>query len=224
MKKLCIYLLAFTSLSANAFSRQTFLRPINCQSKVKVAFFDADSTLRISKSGSVSANSSDDVLVLPTISEELKKKSEEGYLIAVVSNQGGVEHGHVSLKVAEEALSYMVKLIEIEAGVVHYFDFAEARDEFRKPQIGMAVRLQENLNAHCGFPLAIDKENSFMVGDSAYKKTDSKPNGLPGYDFSNSDRLFAENFGIKFYPAMEFFPIFYKLLDAFRDYSTLKAE
>ena len=52
-----------------------------------------------------------------------------------------------------------------------------------------------------------------MVGDAAYKrKVDLQPNGKPGTDHSNSDRLFAENIaithkGFKFYHPNDFFGI-----------------
>jgi hypothetical protein len=57
----------------------------------------------------------------------------------------------------------------------------------------------------------IDKANSIMVGDSAYKKAsktgpgDIRPDGAPGTHFTNSDRLFAENYGIPFTEPTDFF-------------------
>ncbi|OFZ52071.1 MAG: hypothetical protein A2381_06075 [Bdellovibrionales bacterium RIFOXYB1_FULL_37_110] len=159
--------------------------------KVKVAFLDADSTLRVSKSGQVSANSSDDVFILPCVGKRLKALNKAGYLIAIVSNQGGVP-SMVSYQDADGALKMTVDLIKNEGGIVHYYDFAEFKDEDRKPGIGMALRLENMLKE---FSYEVDKQNSFMVGDSAYKKgVDTRPDGKAGTHFSNSDRLFAENY------------------------------
>jgi len=173
--------------------------------KVKVAFFDADSTLRVSKSGSVSANDPRDVKLLPFVADRLAELAEEGYLIAVVSNQGGVAAGFVSMETADEALKYTADLIHRGGGNVHYMDFAEARDQNRKPNTGMADRLELNLKAQFGDDVVIDKEASFMCGDSAYKKTDTRPDGRPGFNFSNSDRKFAINAGLVFHEPQDFF-------------------
>ena len=52
--------------------------------KVKVAFFDADSTLRITRSGQITPVNPEDVMVLPRVAEKLKKLSDAGYLLAIV--------------------------------------------------------------------------------------------------------------------------------------------
>lgn len=158
---------------------------------LRVAFFDADSTLRVSRSGSVSANGPRDVMLLPGVPARLAALAAEGYLIAVVSNQAGVADGHVSLETADRALRFMARLLARQGGRVHYYDFAEARDGFRKPATGMADELARVVQATLG--QAVDWRGSFMVGDSAWKqRKDLEPDGTPGEDFSNSDRLFAE--------------------------------
>ncbi len=161
--------------------------------KIKVAFFDADSTLRVSKSGSVSANDPQDVYLLPCVADRLKLLAENNFLIAIVSNQGGVPKV-IPYSTAEGALLTTVNLIAELGGMIHYYDFAEGNGEKedRKPGIGMALRLEKMLQ-ELGYEL--DKEHSFMVGDSAYKKdVDVRPDGRPGTHFSNADRLFAENY------------------------------
>lgn len=190
---------------------------------IRVAFFDADSTLRISKSGSVSANSETDVRILPNVAKKLKVLKENGYLIYIVSNQNGVGSGVISCEIAEGALQYAISEIKSDGGFVHGYDFAENANEFRKPGIGMATVLEEKLKATFGQKVFIDKTQSFMVGDSAFKKPtidlqkpeknypgDSRffPGQLTiskGTHFSNADRLFAQNFGVYFYEATDFF-------------------
>ncbi len=175
--------------------------------KVKVAFFDADSTLRVSKSGSVSANSVNDVIILPNVVEKLEELTKDGYLIAIVSNQGGVSSGFIPIETADGALKQTIKLIKEQSSNVkiHSYDFAEGRrgDPFRKPNTGMGDVLNESLKK---MNLSIDWRKSFMVGDSLYKKgKDLTPDGKAGIHFSNSDRKFAENLGVPFHDPADYF-------------------
>ncbi len=171
----------------------------------KVAFFDADSTIRVSKSGAVTADSATDVNVLPFAAKEIKRLAGEGFLIAVVSNQGGISAGHQTLATAEKALALAISKLRKLGAPVHYFDFAEKNDDFRKPKTGMAELLDDKITAKCGE--GIDYAASFMVGDSGYKKNvdGPHPDGRPADDFSNSDRLLAENLGIPFHEPTDFF-------------------
>lgn len=183
---------------------------------IKVAFFDADSTLRIAPSGSVSANTPTDVRILPNVPKTLKMLADNNYLIYIVSNQGGVGSGNVTCEIADGALNFTVQEIIRQGGVVHGYDFAESSNEMRKPNVGMITKLEEILKKQFGENIRIDKVNSFMVGDSAFKKEDKgKPADermdlkalkiTKGTHFSNADRLLAQNYGIFFYEPTDFF-------------------
>ncbi|OGQ35142.1 MAG: hypothetical protein A3F16_04615 [Deltaproteobacteria bacterium RIFCSPHIGHO2_12_FULL_43_9] len=170
--------------------------------RAKVAFFDADSTLRISKSRSVTANKEDDVLILPFVARKIQELNDRGYLIAIVSNQGGVKTNKEKFQIAQGAILHTIQQLARLGARVDYFDFAEFLDDhdindgFRKPAIRMATTLGENLKTACkNDDLRIDKGLSFMVGDSA-----TKPD-----DVSDSDRTFAENFKITFFEPKDFF-------------------
>ncbi|MBA3455400.1 MAG: HAD-IIIA family hydrolase [Deltaproteobacteria bacterium] len=173
--------------------------------KAKVAFFDADSTIRVSKTGVVTAVSATDVNVLPFAAKEIKRLAGEGYVIAVVSNQGGVGTSTAKFTIAEKALALAVSKLRKQGAPVHYFDFAEAYDNFRKPATGMADLLDDKITTKCGE--GIDFSKSFMVGDSGYKTNvdGPHPDGRPADDFSNTDRLFAENLDIPFHEPTDFF-------------------
>lgn len=176
---------------------------------VKIAFFDADSTLRVAPSGSVSANGPTDVAVLPLLVPQLKKLQSEGYLLAVASNQAGIAAGYVTFDTANGAIRFALSQLSRLGVQFHYYDFAEANNEDRKPDIGMARRLQGKIEAELG--RKVDWANTIMVGDSAWKKgADVEPDGTPGEDVSNADRLFGENMlktfgGVKFYHPRNFF-------------------
>ena len=171
----------------------------------RVAFFDADSTLRVSRSGSVTANGVDDVLLLPFASGAIARLNEQGYLVAIVSNQLGVSRRIITAEVAEGALLYTADRLRLLQARVDYIDFAERANADRKPGTGMALRLEEALRQTCG--CEVDLDGSFMVGDSGYEEGEDgpHPDGRPADDFSNSDRLFAENLGIEFSEPTDFF-------------------
>jgi DNA 3'-phosphatase len=172
---------------------------------VKVAFFDADSTLRISRGGTPTANAKDDVYVLPFVASKIKELNDEGYLIAIVSNQGGVAAGYTPIEVAEAAILFVGEQLHKLGAKIDYADFAEEKNDFRKPKTGMAELLDEVLQDKCG--VGIDYEASFMVGDAGYKKDvdGPHPDGRPADDFSHSDRGFAENLGIPFSEPTDYF-------------------
>lgn len=161
---------------------------------VPVAFFDADSTLRVSKSGSVSANGPDDVNILPFVGNKLAEVHRQGYLIAIVSNQGGIAQGHITADIAEGGLMTTARLVQAMGGTIDYIAYAPKDDDERKPKPGMGTRLNTLLVEHCGH--GIDMTRSFMVGDSGFKRgtDDLHPDGRPADDFSNADRGFAKNF------------------------------
>jgi DNA 3'-phosphatase len=194
---------------------------------VKIAFFDADSTLRVAPSGTVSANSPTDVAILPLVAPRLVALAREGYLLAIVSNQAGIAHGHVTFQAAQGALVYTMSQLSRLGVTFHYFDFAEGDGEDRKPQIGMGRRLSETVKERLGVP--VDWSRSIMVGDSAWKRgVDVEPYGTPGEDFSNADRLFAENLtrtfgGLTFHHPRVFFHWLRHGIRNFPDFKSLAA-
>lgn len=187
--------------------RRTFAQGLELdpdQESVTVAFFDADSTLRMSKRGSPSPNGPDDVMLLPGVAAGLSHAVEQGDLVAIVSNQGGIAYGYLTFAQAQAALAETARLLADKGAQIHYFDFADAYDENRKPGTGMATRLEENLAE--SFGLAVDWESSYMVGDAGWKRDeDVEPDGTPGEDFSNSDRGFAEALNIEYMHPRHFF-------------------
>jgi len=172
---------------------------------VPVAFFDADGTLRISRSGTPTASDEQDVYILPFVAQTLADLHDQGYLVAVVSNQGGVAAGFTDFEVAEGALVFVAHQLDQLGAEIDYIDFADQKDDYRKPKTGMADGLADRLEDKCGF--GIDWDGSFMVGDAGYKKNvdGPHPDGRPADDFSNSDRLFAEALEIPFSEPADYF-------------------
>lgn len=182
--------------------RMTYVPP--SEAKIRVAFFDADSTLRVSKSGSPSANGPRDVLALPLVASRLMELNKAGYVVAIVSNQAGIPK-YVSLADAEAALKYTIYLLNEQGASVDYYDFAETSGVFRKPATGMADLAAHIIKMTTG--KEIDWSQTIMVGDSSWTRSQKTPEGLAGEDPTDADRAFAENLakkygGVKFeYPA-----------------------
>lgn len=223
-KQILWFCLSWATLQTSVYATEAFFAPVTfCETilgrrqflnrsfkiennQVKVAFFDADSTLRVSLSGAVTANSPEDVQLIPGVAEKIRSLNKQGYLVAILSNQGGVASGHATIGVADQALLKTIDLLQKQEAIVHYYDFAEAWDHNRKPNIGMAETLAAILRADYGRQLQISRENSFMVGDAAYTNEEWRAElQVWGNNVSNSDRLFAENYGIPFYEAVDFF-------------------
>lgn len=186
-------------------SLEGFTCPVSESGKAKVLFLDADSTVRVSKVGAVTATKVDDVDILPFAATTIRSYRRKGYVVAIISNQGGVASGKTKYEVAEGALRFTAAQLGKLGARVDYWDFAEAQDENRKPETGMGDKLEAALGEAC--KLTIDREASLMIGDSGYKegKDGPHPDGRPADDFSNSDRLFAENFGVPFHEPTDAF-------------------
>lgn len=178
--------------------RRTLVLPQHIKSKdLVVAFFDADQTLRKARSGKASPHGRHDVAINRQAFSKLKQLTDDGIFMAIVSNQAGIELGYISISEVEEAMHGTMHLFAEKGVFFNYYDYAEHYDEDRKPEPGMAWRLERLLHLH-GY--AINWAESFMVGDAAWKESvETRPDGKPGTDHSNSDRRFAENIANKYH-------------------------
>ncbi len=189
--------------------RRTLILPAVLAGRhLRVAFFDADNTLRNSRSGKPSPHGHADLLINEASFFRLKELAAAGYLLAIVSNQAGIELGYISREEVEEAMQSTLAAFAARGILFNYYDYSEFYDADRKPEPGMAWRLERQLQM-AGY--SIDWSGSFMVGDAGWKQgKDRRPDGRPGQDHSNSDRLFAENIarrhsGFGFFHPEDFF-------------------
>ncbi len=171
--------------------RKVILTANLTEKSIPVAFFDADNTLRCTRSKKPSPHGRHDVILIRETFRKLRELAEKAYFLAIVSNQAGIEQLHTSYPEVEEAFQETLRQFSEQGVIFNYYDFAEKKDNDRKPETGMALRLERKLKL-VGHD--IDWQNSFMVGDAGWKKDrDFRPDGSPGTDHSSSDRLFAEN-------------------------------
>ncbi|CAO2658788.1 Nn.00g065110.m01.CDS01 [Neocucurbitaria sp. VM-36] len=172
----------------------------------KVAAFDFDSTLITSASGKTFGRDATDWKWWHgSVPGRIKELHEEGYLIAIVSNQGGI-----SLKPDPKTVkSDQKRLADFKgkvSAVLNQLDLpmsvyaATARDQYRKPRTGMWQELVDDYDLDS--PDAVDLAKSFFVGDAGGR--DAVVGGA-GKDHSCVDRDFAANIGLPFHTPEEFF-------------------
>ena len=151
----------------------------------KIAAFDMDDTLITRKSGAKWPKDAHDWLLLfDKVTPTIKKLSEEGFKIVIITNQAGIQKGHTKADDIKIKVANIAKTIGVEMQVF----VASHEDEFRKPGVAMWTLLSENFNGK----VKIDMKSSFYCGDAAGRK-DGKHK-----DFSDSDYKFALNVGLPF--------------------------
>jgi bifunctional polynucleotide phosphatase/kinase len=138
--------------------------------KRRIAAFDFDSTLITSASGRIfSRDATDWKWWDSSVPSKLRSLHEDGYLIAIVSNQGGI-----SLKPDPKTVkSDQKRLADFKtkaSAVLNQLDLpislyaATSRDQYRKPRTGIWQELLEDHDLDS--PDSVDLENSVFVGDA----------------------------------------------------------
>jgi bifunctional polynucleotide phosphatase/kinase len=144
----------------------------------KFAGFDFDWTLVKPKDNRKFPKSVDDwEWLFDTIPSIIQQLYTDGYIIVIFTNQ--------TKQWKKDQIINVAKILNIPIYIYIAFDKI-----YHKPNITIYEKFKENLGN-------IDKEKSFFVGDALGRKD----------DFSNSDKIFAENIGIKWLSPED---IFYK--------------
>lgn len=153
----------------------------------KLACFDFDSTLSVTKTGKVfPKDGSDCKLFHPSLPTLIRAKHDEGYRFVIFTNQLGI----LAKKTTVEDVKSRISIILEEIGAPCIVFASVSKNNCRKPVDGMFKLLIENYND--------DKEvsltESFYVGDAAGRpKTKDRSK-----DHSDADYLFALNTGLPF--------------------------
>jgi D-glycero-D-manno-heptose 1,7-bisphosphate phosphatase len=148
--------------------------------KNKALLLDLDDTVRTTTTGKPCPNRPDEQKVMPGRQEKIKKYIDKGYKIVAVTNQGGIGLGYMTEKQCKECLSDIDHKL---GGVFDKMYFAPAPPKaghpLTKPNPGMILKAEKELN--------LDLSKCIMVGDR------------------DSDKGAAENAGVKFEWAKDFF-------------------
>ncbi|CAG9800978.1 unnamed protein product [Chironomus riparius] len=162
----------------------------------KIAAYDMDKTLIRTMSGNTFPKSIDDWQInFAEVPDKLKKFHENGYKIAVFTNQAGVEHNRVTIPDIKKKITMIQKRLQVPS----QFFVSTAATNFRKPRVGMWELLQDRFNDG----VKIDMTSSFFVGDAAGRPENKVLKTKK--DHSCADRLFAKNLDLNFYTPEEHF-------------------
>lgn len=124
--------------------------------KIKAIFLDRDGVINDNKKH---VNRPEDLIIYEAAKEGIKLLYDAGYKIFVVTNQGGIERGHLTherLDQIHEKLVDELKPFCKITEIVYCPDFNRESD-CRKPKPGMILELAEKYD--------IDLNESWMVGD-----------------------------------------------------------
>lgn len=128
----------------------------------RAVFLDRDGVINEVKTSRVKfVNRPDQFYFLEGAREAIKLLSNSGFLIFVVTNQGGVGLGYLSPEDLELIHDYMLKEIQISGGTIH-----EVSCCIRKPHEGCACRKPEpGMLFDLSKKYDINLSDSYMVGD-----------------------------------------------------------
>lgn len=170
--------------------RRLFLaKPQALYGLVKVAYFDLDGTLRISRGGGERVRDENDILILPGVAKRLKESADLGYLNAIVSNHAWVPK-EISYEQAAFLIYRTIQMLQEKGATVHYYDYAADDSASLKPRTGMSATLEQRLMEEYGY--TVDFNASLMVGDN-------------GFGQNLSDSGFARSLGIPYHHAETYF-------------------
>jgi len=162
----------------------------------KIAGFDMDGCLIVTKSGKTFATGPTDwKLFSNKVASKMTSLHADGYKVVVFTNQAGIE----KKKTSPDDIKAKISAIREELGFPFQMFVSTGENVFRKPSTEMWTFMAEK----CNDGKVVDTDKSFFVGDAAGRIK----NWAPGKkkDFSCSDRKFAVNVGIRFLTPEEFF-------------------
>lgn len=154
-------------------------------SKFKIIYCDLDGTLIKNVSGEKFPQGVWDMTIRFEVLDRIKLLNPECVLI--VSNQGGIESGHVNAKGFSHKINYITHAVAEYCNCKCYSMYCTSNDESnsnRKPNTGMLEVLTEK---YVGDDFDYIKQHSLMVGDASSM-----------YGKSDIDRKTAYNFGIPY--------------------------
>ena len=171
---------------------------------VKIAAFDLDDTMISATQAKFARSAQSWRWWDASIPGRFRSLYEDGYLVVIFTNQGNVslKSDPKSLKLETLSLKNLkdqVTTIFSQLNLPVSMYGATGQDHYRKPRIGMWQEFLEDYDLHGEG--AVDKEQSFYVGDAAGRpKTDKRKK-----DFASTDRELAANIGIRFQTPEQFF-------------------
>lgn len=132
---------------------------------MKVIFLDRDGVINEFPGNGNYVTKVKDFHFLPRACEAIRKMTEKGYLIFVVSNQAGVRKGVFTEAKLNRITNHMLKQIKKEKGEIKKVFYCTHRSDHgcdcRKPEIGLIRKALQSVKKPVGFA-----KKTFFVGDT----------------------------------------------------------
>ncbi len=128
----------------------------------KAIFLDRDGVINSNK-GRYYTWKKEDLEINPGVIETLRDLKERGYMLFVITNQGGISRGHYTREDVEALHLQLNKLLEKEGAAIDEFYYCPHHSDHekclcRKPQ---PLMIQKAMARY-----GIDPQLSWMIGDS----------------------------------------------------------
>lgn len=157
--------------------------------QAKIVFIDLDGTLIKTHTRNTFPQGVWDMELRYTVFEQLRKLHPAAILI--VSNQGGIEAGHVDGNLFQYKFLYVIAALQEYIGnytyiAGHFCHTNDPENEFRKPNIGMCKALYSEVCTRIG--VAQDhftSEEMLFIGDRETDEQTAKNFGVPYMDVND---------------------------------------
>lgn len=163
--------------------------------KYKVLFADLDGTLIETISGNTFPKGIWDMSFRFDVLDAIKKLKP--LCVIIVTNQGGIEKGFVNRRNFEFKMEYVTRSIKEYVGCYTEYSYCESNDKanhYRKPNTGMLESMMIRITKRLFCLDNLIKDDCLMIGDASGKE----------WQFSDSDKKTAENFGIDYMDVDDF--------------------
>lgn len=171
-------------------------------SKKKVVIFDLDDTLIKTVSGETFAKDATDFIIRKEVLDKTRRTMPDLSIVCIATNQGGIpkfisQHDfNAKLRCISAFIEGYLNenLNDIMIDVYAYYCASlDKGNPMRKPNTGMLERFFEDKLRYAA-PFLKDKANMLMIGDASGKEG----------QFSDSDKVCAEAFGIDYLDVEDF--------------------
>ena len=124
--------------------------------KIKAVFLDRDGVINDNKKY---VNTPEDLIIYDEAKKGMKLLYDAGYTLFIVTNQGGIELGHLTHEKLNRIHDRLIKELEPFCKITEilYCPDFNKESECRKPKPGMILELAEKYG--------IDLRSSWMIGD-----------------------------------------------------------
>ena len=162
--------------------------------KAKAVFFDRDGVLNVDVAYLYKI---EDLRWIDGAREAVAYLTQLGYKIFIVTNQSGIARGYYTVEQMNELHAYMQQEIAVAGGKIEKIYYCPHHPEgsvpeytgvcdCRKPKPGMLLQALAEYD--------IDKEQSFLVGDSKRDVEAAEAVGVEGYLYTGGNLLdFVKN-------------------------------